>query len=113
MRRMWVLDHNEISALVHPRHRDERNELTLRHLPIAGDLLDLRALPALRAYTLAGPPRPPLLTAAQTRAVRHPYGDPSLVPGPRLDADEHHLVNAFIKESGLIFRDGRWPAVEP
>jgi DNA-binding Lrp family transcriptional regulator len=92
---VWVLDNNEIFALVHPRNRDERNELMLRHLPITGDLLDLRALPVLRAYTLAGPPQPPLLTATQTRAVRHPYGDPSLAPGPRLDTDEHHLVEAL------------------
>ncbi|MFG3367556.1 hypothetical protein ACGF0K_21580 [Streptomyces sp. NPDC048156] len=74
---VWVLDSNETFALVHPRNRDERNELTLHQLPIPGDLLDLRALPALRAYTLAGPPQPPLLTAAQTRTVRHPYGSES------------------------------------
>ncbi|MEE1805413.1 Lrp/AsnC family transcriptional regulator [Streptomyces sp. BE133] len=92
---VWVLDSNEIFALAHPRNRDERNELTLHQLPVAGDLLDLRALPVLRAYTLAGPPQPPLLTADQTRTIRHPYGDPSLAPGPRLDADEHHLVEAL------------------
>ncbi|GLF95377.1 Lrp/AsnC family transcriptional regulator [Streptomyces yaizuensis] len=92
---VWVLDNGEILALVHPRDRDERNDLTLRHMPLIGDLLDLRTLPVLRAYTLAGPPQPPLLTAAQTDLIRHPYGVPGLAPGPRLDADEHHLVEAL------------------
>ncbi|MFJ6571382.1 Lrp/AsnC family transcriptional regulator [Streptomyces sp. NPDC091292] len=100
---VWVLDTNEIFALVHPRNRDERNELMLSHLPLAGDLLDLRALPVLRAYTLAGPPQPPLLTAAQTRAVRHPYDDPGLEPGPRLDMDEHHLVEALAVDGRMSF----------
>ncbi|MDT9687027.1 hypothetical protein Q5762_01420 [Streptomyces sp. P9(2023)] len=86
---VWVLDNNETFALVHPRDRDERTELTPRHLPIAADLLDPRTLPVLRAHTLAGPPQPPLLTGAQTRAIRHPYGDPSLEPGARLGAATH------------------------
>ncbi|MFJ3904018.1 Lrp/AsnC family transcriptional regulator [Streptomyces sp. NPDC090025] len=92
---VWVLDNGEIFALVHPRHRDERNDLTLRHHALVGDLVDLRTLPVLRAHTLAGPPHPPLLTAAQTDLIRHPYGAPGLGPGPRLDTDEQHLVEAL------------------
>ncbi|MEU9993917.1 AsnC family transcriptional regulator [Streptomyces sp. NPDC050848] len=100
---VWVLDNNEAFAPGPPRSRDERNELTLRHLPAAGELLDLGALPVLRACTLAGPPQPPLLAAAQTRAIRHPYGDPNLAPGPRLDAEEHHLVEALGADGRMGF----------
>ncbi|MGW7367428.1 Lrp/AsnC family transcriptional regulator [Streptomyces sp. NPDC054841] len=92
---IWVLDNGDVFALIHPRDRDERNSLTLRHLPLSGDLLDLRALPVLRAFALAGPPQPPLLTPTQTDAIRHPYTEPGLAPGPRLDADEHRLVEAL------------------
>ncbi|WP_186768263.1 Lrp/AsnC family transcriptional regulator [Streptomyces qinzhouensis] len=100
---VWVLDNGEILALVHPRDRAERNDLTLRHQPLIGDLVDLRTLPVLRAYTLAGPPEPPLLTVAQTDLIRHPYGAPGLAPGPRLDADEQHLVEALAVDGRMSF----------
>ncbi|MGW3283662.1 Lrp/AsnC family transcriptional regulator [Streptomyces sp. NPDC001002] len=100
---VWVLDTGEIFALVHPRSREERNDLTLRRQPIISDLLDLRTLPVLSACALAGPPHPPLLTGAQTDRLRHPYSGPGLAPGPALDPDEHHLVEALAEDGRMSF----------
>lgn len=115
VRTVWVLDSNEVFALAHPRSRDEHNELSLRHLPAAGELLDLRVLPVLRAYTLAGPSQPPRLasrshTSAATaqrrlRRLRLTGGAEiaTLVDRCQVGLDVQEFL--FIQND-----DGRWPA---
>ncbi|MFG2639379.1 AsnC family transcriptional regulator [Streptomyces sp. NPDC048370] len=45
----------------------------------------------------------PLPARSTSRGFRHPCGDPNLAPGPRLDTEEHRLVEALGADGRMGF----------